>query len=182
VLARAYSAESSHLQKNRGYCDGVNPAQGTTTNPEAPEPEKTHAHDLHQVRSLLNLLPEPIATAFAISAFAGLRHGEIQGLRWEYLRPATFKNGDGTIIELDALWVTRSIWNGREGKTISLGLKATKACSNEHICQFPYICRVPELLRTLVCHSIRLVSIRIHRRCDHGHQEVSVRSSRSPSC
>lgn len=46
------------------------------------------------------MLPEPAATAFAIAAYTGLRHGEIQGLLWE-----NYRDGE--------LCVARSIWNGR---------------------------------------------------------------------
>lgn len=49
---------------------------------------------------MLSMLPEPAATAFAVAAFMGLRHGEIQGLLWE-----NYRDGE--------LYVSRSIWNGR---------------------------------------------------------------------
>src|SRR5262249_20605012 len=41
----------------------------------------------------------PAATAFAVAAFMGLRHGEIQGLVWE-----NYHDGE--------MYVSRSIWNG----------------------------------------------------------------------
>jgi integrase len=46
------------------------------------------------------MLPEPAATAFAVAAFMGLRHGEIQGLLWD-----NYRDGE--------MYVSRSIWNGR---------------------------------------------------------------------
>lgn len=46
------------------------------------------------------MLPESAATAFAVAAFMGLRHGEIQGLLWE-----NYRDGE--------MYVSRSIWNGR---------------------------------------------------------------------
>jgi integrase len=46
------------------------------------------------------MLPEPAATAFAVAAFMGLRHDEIQGLLWE-----NYHDGE--------MYVSRSIWNGR---------------------------------------------------------------------
>lgn len=52
------------------------------------------------MQSIVSLLPEPAATAFAVAGYMGLRHGEIQGLLWENYR-------DGEI------FVSRSIWNGR---------------------------------------------------------------------
>jgi integrase len=45
------------------------------------------------------VLPEPAATAFAVAAFMGLRHGEIPGLQWE-----NFRDGE--------MHISRSIWNG----------------------------------------------------------------------
>ena len=41
-----------------------------------------HSRRAH-VQTIISLLPEPAATAFAVAAFMGLRHGEIQGLLWE---------------------------------------------------------------------------------------------------
>jgi integrase len=55
---------------------------------------------LDEIKSILALLPEPAATAFAGAAFMGLRHGEIQGLLWE-----NYRDGE--------MYVSRSIWNGR---------------------------------------------------------------------
>src|SRR5262249_53201322 len=52
-----------------------------------------------EVQTILALLPEPAATAFAVAAFMGLRHGEIQGLQWE-----DYRDGE--------MHVCRSIWNG----------------------------------------------------------------------
>jgi integrase len=96
------------LAKQQNYFDGINPAQNTAINPNATEPEETYAYSLEEIQSILVLLPEPAATAFAVAAFMGLRHGEIQGLVWENYR-------DGEI------FVSRSIWNGRitEPKTRS---------------------------------------------------------------
>ena len=51
-------------------------------------------------RSNLTPAPEPAAIAFAVAAFTGLRHGEIQRLLWE-----NYHGGD--------MYVSRSIWNGR---------------------------------------------------------------------
>ena len=56
---------------------------------------------MEEINSLISLFPEPASTAFAIAALAGLRRGEIEGLDWSDCH-------DG------ALWVSRSIWNGRE--------------------------------------------------------------------
>jgi integrase len=86
------------LAKQLGYFDGANPVQGTATNPNAPEGGDTYAYSLEEIQAFLSLLPAPSDVAFAVAAFAGLRHGEIQGLEWPDYR-------DGQ------LWVTRSVWN-----------------------------------------------------------------------
>jgi integrase len=88
------------VAKQKDYFQGVNPAQGTDINPSAAEPEETYAYSLEEVNAILAHIPEPAATAFAVAAYAGLRIGEIEGLRWEDYR-------DGEI------YVSRSIWNGR---------------------------------------------------------------------
>jgi len=87
--------------KQLGYFDGQNPVQGTSVNPHASDAEETYAYSLEEINSLISLFPEPASTAFAIAALAGLRRGEIEGLDW-----SDFHDG--------ALWVSRSIWNGRE--------------------------------------------------------------------
>jgi integrase len=88
------------LAKQQDYFQGENPARDTAINPGAAEPKETYAYSLDEIESILLLLPEPAATAFAVAAYTGLRHGEIQGLEWEDYH-------DG------ALQVSRSIWNGR---------------------------------------------------------------------
>jgi integrase len=88
------------LAKQQNYFDGINPAQGTATNPSAAEPEETYAYSLEEIQTILSLFPEPAATAFAVAAFMGLRLGEIQGLLWE-----NYHDGE--------IFVSRSIWNGR---------------------------------------------------------------------
>ncbi len=71
----------------------------TAVNPRAACPQETYAYSLTEILMMLSVLPEPAATAFAVAAFAGLRHGEIAGLEWPDLH-------DGE------LWVRRSVWNG----------------------------------------------------------------------
>lgn len=88
------------LAKQQDYFQGENPARDTAINPKAPEPQETYAYSLEEIQSILALLPEPAATAFAVAAFMGLRHGEIQGLLWE-----NYHGGE--------IYVSRSIWNGR---------------------------------------------------------------------
>jgi integrase len=88
------------LAKQQDYFQGENPARDSAINPKSAEPQETYAYTLEEIETILGLLPEPAATAFAIAAFMGLRHGEIQGLLWE-----NYRDGE--------LYVSRSIWNGR---------------------------------------------------------------------
>jgi integrase len=88
------------LAKQQDYFQGENPARDTAINPAAKEPRETYAYALEEIEAILSVLPEPAATAFAIAAYTGLRHGEIQGLLWE-----NYRDGE--------LYVARSIWNGR---------------------------------------------------------------------
>jgi hypothetical protein len=85
--------------KRLGFYDGVNPAMDTEVNPHAAQPAETYAYSLEEIETIVRLLPEPAATAFATASFAGLRRGEIEGLEW-----TDYRNG--------FLWVNRSIWNG----------------------------------------------------------------------
>jgi integrase len=66
----------------------------------AAEPEETYAYSLEEIQTIISFLPEPAVTTFAVAAFMGLRHGEIQGLLWE-----NYQGGE--------MFVSRSIWNGR---------------------------------------------------------------------
>jgi len=87
------------LAKQQDYFEGENPSRDTGINPGAAEPQETYAYTLEEVQIILSLLPEPAVTAFAVAAFMGLRHGEIQGLVWE-----NYHDGE--------MYVSRSIWNG----------------------------------------------------------------------
>ncbi len=87
------------LAKQQDYFRGENPARDTAVSPAAAEPQETYAYSLEEVQTILSVLPEPAATAFAVAAFMGLRHGEIQGLLWE-----NFRDGE--------MYISRSIWNG----------------------------------------------------------------------
>jgi integrase len=87
------------LAKQQDYFQGENPARDSAINPDAAEPEETYAYSLDEIQSILAVLPEPAATAFAVAAFMGLRHGEIQGLLWENYRDSE-------------MHISRSIWNG----------------------------------------------------------------------
>lgn len=88
------------LAKQQDYFQSENPARDTAINPAAAEAQETYAYTLEEVQSILALLPEPAATAFAVAAYMGLRCGETQGLLWE-----NYANGE--------IRIERSIWNGR---------------------------------------------------------------------
>jgi integrase len=88
------------LAKQQDYFQGENPARDTAVNPRAAEPQETYAYSLGEINVILAVLPEPASTAFAVAAYMGLRHGEIQGLLWE-----NYRDGE--------MFVSRSIWNGR---------------------------------------------------------------------
>jgi len=88
------------LAKQQDYFQGENPARDSSVNPKAAEAQETYAYSLEEIQSILSVLLEPATTAFAVAAFMGLRHGEIQGLLWE-----NYHDGE--------LFVSRSIWNGR---------------------------------------------------------------------
>jgi integrase len=71
------------LAKQQDYFEGGEPIPRNRNQSWAAEPQETYAYTLEEVQIILSLLPEPAATAFAVAAFMGLRHGEIQGLLWE---------------------------------------------------------------------------------------------------
>jgi hypothetical protein len=59
------------------------PPRDAKVDPMAAEAQETYAYTLEELKSIIGLLPEPAATAFAVAGFMGLRQGEIQGLLWE---------------------------------------------------------------------------------------------------
>src|SRR5579863_2431884 len=88
---------------NQGFHAGPNPVSLAEVG--AGKPSKTMPHYLlDEVRQLLAVLPEPSRTAVGIASFAGLRRGEVEGLRWEDILP-------------DAIRVERSIWAGKASET-----------------------------------------------------------------
>ena len=87
------------LAKQQGYYAGENPARDTATSPKAAAPQETYAYDLAEIQQMLSVMPDPAATIFAVAAFAGLRRGELQGLRWE-----DYEGGQ--------ILVSRAIWEG----------------------------------------------------------------------
>ncbi len=65
---------------------GENPVRDSAVAPDAKAPQLTYAYTLDEILAFLAVLPEPAATIFATAAFAGLRRGEVRGLRWEDYR------------------------------------------------------------------------------------------------
>ncbi len=86
--------------KRVGYYDGSNPVADTLVSPHAAPAAQTRVYNLEEIDRILAVLPEPVATVFAVAAFTGLRRGEIEGLEWGDLH-------DGK------LYVNRGVWNGK---------------------------------------------------------------------
>ncbi len=61
---------------------------------------QTHAYTIEETRQMLSVLGEPARTVIALSAFTGLRIGEVEALRWEDIHG-------------DVFMVGRSIWRGK---------------------------------------------------------------------
>jgi integrase len=77
----------------------TNPVHGTMLPEDAMAPRETYAYNLAEIHQMLNILIGAPKAFVAIAALAGLRLGEIQGLRWE----DTSK---------DEIQVNRSVWRG----------------------------------------------------------------------
>lgn len=90
---------------------------GTSGNRHARDAQETYAYTVEEINSMISLFPEPAATAFAIAAFAGLRRSEIEGLDW-----LDFHDG--------SLWVSRSIWNGRELPAKNKKARSSGSCNS----------------------------------------------------
>ena len=94
---KAFLTGSFKQAKRLGILDGLNPIQDVSI-PRAPEPDETYAYNLHEVKAILGVLPQPAWTVVLTAALTGLRKGEIRGLEWEDF------NGE-------ELSVKRSVWN-----------------------------------------------------------------------
>jgi integrase len=68
--------------RQRDVIRTANPVQGVKAEGRRTNPER-YAYSLDEVRHMLSVLPDPARTVVAVAAFAGLRAGEIRGLRWE---------------------------------------------------------------------------------------------------
>jgi integrase len=96
------------LAVKQGYFRGENPTHDTASARQRQNLKRLMPIAWDEIHAILARLSEPAATAFAVTAYTGLRHGEIQGLHWgDY--------DDGQI------YVTRSIWNGRINKPKTRG-------------------------------------------------------------
>ncbi len=85
--------------KRLGLLDGENPMRDVSIPKSARGKAVTFASSLEEIQGMLRILPEPSRTVIAVAAYAGLRRGEIQGLRWEHY------NGKQLNVE-------QSIWEG----------------------------------------------------------------------
>jgi hypothetical protein len=79
-----------------GVLRGANPVQAACI-PRSRPGKATHAYTLDEIRKILDALPQPCSAVVAIAAFAGLRKGELRGLRPE--------DYDGT-----SLKISRAVW------------------------------------------------------------------------
>ena len=96
--------------KRLGYIDGENPMREVsipknvvrdgTTFEVVRGKAKTYAYSHHEIKTMLRVLPEPARTMAAVAGYAGLRRGEIQGLRWEDYDGVQFS-------------IAQSIWEGQ---------------------------------------------------------------------
>ena len=87
------------LAKQQDYFQGENPARDTRSILGAARRKKRMPTRWRKCRRYV-AASRAAATAFAVAAFMGLRHGEIQGLLWE-----NYHDGE--------MHISRSIWNGR---------------------------------------------------------------------
>jgi integrase len=75
--------------------------------PKTRGPKQTYAYSLEEITTIVEMLPEPAATIFAVACYTGLRDSELRGLRWE--------DFDGK-----QLTISRSVWRGH--------IQPTKTC------------------------------------------------------
>lgn len=108
---KAFLSSVFNAAKRLGYYSKANPVDGTLIDHRLREAEDTYAYSLEENFDILNRLPEPAATMFAIAAYAGLRRGEIEGLKWE-----NYRDGE--------LHVEFSVWAGEVGKPKSRSSRA----------------------------------------------------------
>jgi integrase len=72
----------------QGYFDAANPVKLAEIPAFAASGTETKPYSLEGIAAMLNVLPEPSATAVATAAFTGLRLGELRGLTWESYEPS----------------------------------------------------------------------------------------------
>ncbi len=85
-----------------GVLNGVNPVQAASI-PKAKSGRRTYAYTLDQILKMLEILPQPARAIVAVAGFAGLRKGEIRGLRPE--------DYDGSTLNIE-----RAAWRGHIAK------------------------------------------------------------------
>jgi len=102
----------------QGYFDAANPVKLAEIPAFAASGTETKPYSLEEIAAMLNVLPEPSATAVATAAFTGLRLGELRGLTWESYEPSE------DVDSLGWLNVTRSIWRSSVGEPRTAKSKA----------------------------------------------------------
>ncbi len=95
---KAFLSGVFRYAKRKGVLNTENPMHDAALPSGTPAGE-TYAYALKEVLAMLQVLPEPAATAVATAAFTGVRKGELRGLLWE--------NYDGENLE-----VAHSVWRG----------------------------------------------------------------------
>jgi hypothetical protein len=90
----------------------ANPVHGTMWPEDAKAPRETYAYKLAEIQQMFNILIGAPKAFVAIAALAGLRLGEIQGLRWED-------------ITKDEILVSRSVWREIADEPKALGSPGT---------------------------------------------------------
>jgi integrase len=113
-----------------GILNTANPIRDSSV-PKGKASKETYAYDLFEIRKMLSVLVGPERSVVAVAAFAGLRRGELRGLR--------LTDYDG-----DTLTVRQSIWKkhegppkGKRGSGSIPVIPYLKAILDEHIATHP---------------------------------------------
>jgi integrase len=80
--------------------DAANPVEAATL-PIVREANDTHAYSAEECNGMIAVLPEPARTMVYTATYAGVRRGELRGMRWEDYD-----------LDNKEMRITQSIWNG----------------------------------------------------------------------
>jgi integrase len=142
-IAKQYSVSTTTLKHVKNLLSGIfryairtgnlnsaNPIRDSSV-PKGKASKETYAYDLVEIRKMLKILVGPERAVVAVAAFAGLRRGELRGLR--------LTDYDG-----DTLTVRQSIWKkhvgppkGKRGTGSVPVIPYLKAILDEHIATYP---------------------------------------------